>query len=154
MDCVILEPDVVLPARRESDGAAVLPGSVLRPVVDDETSVDPEPHALIRHGMEGIRLRVPWLDEACPPHGERVGVDVGRGGSRAPVEVYGRVRSHEHEMRKIALVIVLAPQAGAVSQRRHDLEAGLVGPGVAGTIARLDQETGARGDRTRYRPGA
>ena len=52
----VLHADVVALPGDEGDRAAVLGRGVVGPVVDELLAVDPQPHAVVADGVEGVRL--------------------------------------------------------------------------------------------------
>jgi len=85
----IIQPHVVELLRIERDGGVVRRSvGARRPIVDEQLAVDPQPHAIVRDGRNGVSLAVLRLHASGPARGE-IGLadDCARRGV-APIEIH------------------------------------------------------------------
>ena len=68
---------------------------MVTPVVDDFNAVQPDPHTIIRCGVEGVRFRIASCHCPRPAGGETVYGDRGRGSTQQPIEVDRRIEPCE-----------------------------------------------------------
>src|SRR6185295_9379638 len=109
---VILQLELVILPALQGDRAGVFRDAVVRPVVDEELAVDPEPHAVVGLRDEGDGFGGGGLGDARPTDRERVRTDAGHGASSGPVEVDGAVVALDLRPREVHIVEVLSPQVG------------------------------------------
>src|SRR6266850_4368357 len=103
-DCVVLAGDQI-------DRARPLGGGLGRPVIDQKFVVDPETHAIVSSGVEGVALGFLGDDLAVPTNGEGIGSDAGHGRAGAPVEIHVVVDAAVYEAGEIRVVVISAEQA-------------------------------------------
>src|SRR3954464_97917 len=68
----VLKADVIFLAGDQVDGAGPFGGSLRRPVIDDQAAIDPEAHAVVGAGVEGVALGFLRLNFSGPAGGEGV----------------------------------------------------------------------------------
>src|SRR5262249_40027422 len=139
----------VLLSGGQDDLAAVLRRRMIRPVINDELIVDPEPHAVVRKRIEGELAGTGCLHEARPARAPVDSGDSGRGRPAVPVEVDGRVYPGVGVAGEVNVVIIGRRQAVAVPGVDSDEE--LRGRNGAGLIAiavgfRLNDEATVHGE--------
>src|SRR5688572_840982 len=66
---------VALTGHKRHEFADVLGRTMIRPIVDQEFAVEPQPNAIIRDGVERVILGELRHDMATPPDGEKVRLD-------------------------------------------------------------------------------
>jgi len=108
---IVFELDVVFLAGDEIDGAGEFGGGVRPPATEDELAVDPEAHAIIGFGVEGVAFGFGGFDFAGPARGESSGGDEGRWRFVVPVEVDGGVGAGDGLAGEVHVVEISSLQA-------------------------------------------
>ncbi len=112
---------------------------MIGPVVDNQLAIYPQPYAIIRSSLEGVRLGEQRLNLAGPA--DRKGICANRRIGRActPIEVDCGIGSGQHECGKVHIIIVIAVQAGSVPRGRvgRRIRRGRSSPHIRQRVAHL-----------------
>ena len=116
----VLQPQVDALAGAQYDGTRDLRhgGGVHRPD-SEQPVVNPDPGAVVRCDMEGVSLRVAWLDLALPADGKSVGAHGVGGRGASPVKVHRGVNAAELQPGEVWRVVVLGRKAGTEGADRY-----------------------------------
>src|SRR5262245_53437093 len=127
---VVFELDVVLCVDGKGNLSAPFGGRLIDPFIDEQLIIYPEPHAIVRHSVDGVsfgELRLnfagPTNREGIDPHGE-----IGR--TASPTEIHCRVGARKFEGGEVAVVKVIAPEAAPSASRRIDSNRHAAGGGA------------------------